>query len=119
VNVLELVLAALLVSTLLCLVGVLMRRPTAAGPSDAVLAALTDLGALKSHVETVSNQQTALSQSLSMVQTAVQGVETKVLESSAGVRDAIGKDLSDARIAMERLKADAEERRRMEEDVQA
>jgi len=119
VSVLELVLAVLLVATLICLVGLLLRRPAATAPSDAVLAALTDLGALRSHVETVSNQQSALSQSLSMVQTAVQGVETKVLESSAGVRDAIGKDLSDARVAMERLKADAEERRRMEEDVQA
>ena len=118
-SVLELVLAVLLVATLICLVGLLLRRPAAIAPSDAVLAALTDLGALRSHVETVSNQQSALSQSLSMVQTAVQGVETKVLESSAGVRDAIGKDLSDARVAMERLKADAEERRRMEEDVQA
>jgi len=119
VSVLELVLVILLVATLLCLFGLLIRRPAAASPSDAVLAALSDLGALKSHVETVSNQQSALNQSLSMVQTAVQGVETKVLESSAGVRDAIGKDLSDARVAMERLKADAEERRRMEEDVQA
>ena len=118
-SVLEMVLAVLLVATVICLVGLLVRRPTAIAPSDAVLAALTDLGALRSHVETVSNQQSALSQSLSMVQTAVQGVETKVLESSAGVRDAIGKDLSDARVAMERLKADAEERRRMEEDVQA
>ena len=118
-SVLELVLVILLVATLLCLFGLLIRRPAAASPSDAVLAALSDLGALKSHVETVSNQQSALHQSLSMVQTAVQGVETKVLESSAGVRDAIGKDLSDARVAMERLKADAEERRRMEEDVQA
>src|SRR2546430_6107014 len=54
-----------------------------------------------------------------MVQTAVQGVETKVLESSAGVRDAIGRDLSDAGTAVERWKVDAEERRRMEEDVQA
>ena len=118
-SVLELVLVILLVATLLCLLGLLVRRPAAASPSDVVLAALSDLGALKSHVETVSNQQSALNQSLSMVQTAVQGVETKVLESSAGVRDAIGKDLSDARVAMERLKADAEERRRMEEDVQA
>ena len=118
-SVLELVLVILLVATLLCLFGLLIRRPAAASPSDAVLAALSDLGALKSHVETVSNQQSALNQSLSMVQTAVQGVETKVLESSAGVRDAIGKDMSDARVAMERLKADAEERRRMEEDVQA
>jgi len=108
VSVLELVLVILLVATLLCLFGLLIRRPAAASPSDAVLAALSDLGALKSHVETVSNQQSALNQSLSMVQTAVQGVETKVLESSAGVRDAIGKDLSDARVAMERLKADAE-----------
>jgi DNA recombination protein RmuC len=119
VNVLELVLMVLLAITLLCLVALLIRRPTATGPSDAVLAALTDLGALKSNVEAVSNQQSALSQSLGMVQAAVQGVETKVLESSAGVRDAIGKDLSEARIAMERLKVDAEERRRMEEDVQA
>jgi len=119
VSVLELVLVILLVATLFCLFGLLVRRPAASSPSDAVLAALSDLGALKSHVETVSNQQSALNQSLSMVQTAVQGVETKVLESSAGVRDAIGKDLSDARIAMERLKADAVERRRMEEDVQA
>ena len=118
-NVLELVLTVLLVAALLCLVALLIRRPAATGPSDAVLAALTDLGALKSNVEAVSNQQSALTQSLNMVQTAVQGVETKVLESSAGVRDAIGKDLSDTRIAMERLKADAEERRRMEEDVQA
>jgi DNA recombination protein RmuC len=119
VNVLELVLVIVLVAIVLCLMALLMRRPTAPSPSDAVLAALSDLGALKSHVETVSNQQSALNQSLSMVQTAVQGVESKVLESSAGVRDAIGKDLSDARVAMERLKADAEERRRMEEDVQA
>jgi DNA recombination protein RmuC len=119
VNVLELVLVVLLVATLLCLVALLLRRPAATGPSDAVLAALTDLGALKSNVEAVSNQQSALSQSLGMVQTAVQGVESKVLESSAGVRDAIGKDLSEARLAMERLKVDAEERRRMEEDVQA
>ncbi|TME79922.1 MAG: DNA recombination protein RmuC [Chloroflexi bacterium] len=118
-SVLELVLVVLLVATLLCLFALVIRRPAAASPSDAVLAALSDLGALKSHVETVSNQQSAMNQSLSMVQTAVQGVETKVLESSAGVRDAIGKDLADARVAMERLKADAEERRRMEEDVQA
>ena len=118
-NVLELVLVGLLVAALLGLLALLIRRPTASGPSDAVLAALADLGALKSNVETVSNQQSALGQSLGMLQSAVQGVETKVLESSAGVRNAIGKDLSDARIAVERLKVDAEERRRMEEDVQA
>jgi DNA recombination protein RmuC len=119
VSVLELVLTILLLTVLLGLAAVMIRRPPATGPSDAVLAALADLGALKSHVETVSSQQGALSQSLGMLQAAVQGVETKVLESSAGVREAIGKDLSDARIVVERLKVDGEERRRMEEDVQA
>jgi DNA recombination protein RmuC len=119
VSVLELVLVILLLAVLLGLVAVVIRRPAATGPSDAVLAALADLGSLKSHVETVSSQQSALSQSLGMLQAAVQGVETKVLESSAGVREAIGKDLSDARIVVERLKVDGEERRRMEEDVQA
>jgi DNA recombination protein RmuC len=119
VSVLELVLTILLLAVLLGLAAVMIRRPPATGPSDAVLAALADLGALKSHVETVSSQQGALSQSLGMLQAAVQGVETKVLESSAGVREAIGKDLSDARIVVERLKVDGEERRRMEEDVQA
>jgi len=47
VSVLELVLAVLLVATLICLVGLLLRRPATTAPSDAVLAALTDLGALR------------------------------------------------------------------------
>jgi DNA recombination protein RmuC len=119
VSVLELVLVVLLLAILISLLAQLIRRPSATGPSDAVLAALADLGALKSHLETVSSQQSSLTQSFGMLQAAVQGVETKVLESSAGVREAIGKDLSDARIVVERLKIDGEERRRMEEDVQA
>jgi len=120
VNVLELVLVVLLLAAVMAMFFLLLiRRPAPDGTSQAVLRALSDLGALKSHVETVSNQQGTLGQSLGMLQAAVQGVETKVLESSAGVRDALGKDLSDARLVVERLKVDAEERRRMEEDVQA
>jgi DNA recombination protein RmuC len=42
-----------------------------------------------------------------------------VVESSAGVRDAIGRELQEARMVVERLKADGEARRRMEEEVQA
>src|SRR5439155_905256 len=121
VSVLELVLVIVLLAAVLVLLAMLvLRRPSSGGvASDAVLRALADLGALKSNVDAVSNQQSSLGQSLGMLQAAVQGVETKVLESSAGVRDAIGKDLSDARLVVERLKVDAEERRRMEEDVQA
>ena len=120
-SVLELVLVIVLLAAVLVLLAMLvLRRPASGGgASDAVLRALADLGALKSNVDAVSNQQSSLGQSLGMLQAAVQGVETKVIESSAGVRDAIGKDLSDARLVVERLKVDAEERRRMEEDVQA
>ena len=45
-SVLELVLAMLLLAVLLGLVAVVIRRPAANAPSDAVLAALADLGAL-------------------------------------------------------------------------
>jgi DNA recombination protein RmuC len=120
VTVPELVLASLLLAAVVALATLLLvRRPPVAGASDSVLRALADLGSLKSNVESVSSQQSSFSQSLGLLQAAVQGVETKVLESSAGVRDALGKDLSDARLVVERLKVDAEERRRMEEDVQA
>src|SRR5947209_4373155 len=88
-------------------------------PSEAILKALTDLTALKTQVEAVTGHQAALSQSLVSLHSTVQGVESKVVESSANVREAIGKDLSEARLVVERLKLDAEDRRRIEDDVQA
>jgi DNA recombination protein RmuC len=120
VNVLELVFAITISGGLVAVVfALLIRRPAPGAPSEAVLKALSELGSLKSHVETVSHQQASLGQSLMGMQSAIQGVEARVLESSAGVRNAIGKDLSDARLVVERLKVDGEERRRLEEDVQA
>ncbi|TMD12709.1 MAG: DNA recombination protein RmuC [Chloroflexi bacterium] len=60
-----------------------------------------------------------MAQTLASLQAAVQGVETRVVESSAGVRDVIGRELQEARVLVERIKADGEARRRMEEEVQA
>jgi DNA recombination protein RmuC len=120
VNVIELVMAVALIAALLAIVWMLAgRRRPGDGASEAILRALADIGSLKSHVGTVTEQQGALAQSLQALQSSVQGVETRVLESSASVRDAIGKDLSEARLVVERLKVDAEERRRIEDDVQA
>ncbi|MDQ6710030.1 MAG: DNA recombination protein RmuC [Candidatus Dormibacteraeota bacterium] len=119
-NVLELLLAVLATAALATAVTLLLnRRPAAPVASEAVLRALADLGSLKSQVESMTSQQGALSQTMGTLQVAVQGVGTKVLESSAGVRDALGRELSEARVVVERLKVDAEERRRMDEDVQA
>ncbi len=95
------------------------RRTEGAVSTDAVLRALAELGSLKSQVETVSAQQGAFGQTLGSLHLAVQGVESKVLESTAGVKDAIGRELHEARVVMERLKVDAEARHRMEEEVQA
>ena len=118
-NVLELVLAISVAAAVAVIIALLSRRPATSAASDAILKALAELGSLRTHVETVSSQQASLGQSLVNVQSAISGVETRVLESSANVRDAIGKDLSDARLVVERLKVEAEERRRLEEDVQA
>jgi DNA recombination protein RmuC len=121
VNVIELGLGLALAACLIFIVSLArqMRTPVNTAPSDAILKALTELGALKTQVESVTGHQAALGQSLASLQSSVQGVESKVVESSASVRDAIGKDLSEARLVVERLKIDAEERRRIEDDVQA
>ena len=119
-NVLAVVLVLALLGLLALVIVMLQNRsPMADQTATAVLRALTDLSALKTNVETVTGQQAALSQSLMALQSSVQGVESRVLESSASVRDALGKDLSEARLVVERLKLDAEERRRIEDDVQA
>jgi DNA recombination protein RmuC len=119
-NVFELALLVLVSGALAAAAVLLLQRPAPKPEvSDAVLRALADLGSLKSQVESMTSQQGALSQTMGTLQVAVQGVGTKVLESSAGVRDALGRELSEARVVVERLKVDAEERRRMDEDVQA
>jgi DNA recombination protein RmuC len=97
-----------------------LGRSRAAPPQpEAVLRSLADLGSLRGQVEAVTSQQSAIAQALLTLQTSVQGVETRVVESSAGVREAIGQDLKEARVAVERLKAYSEDSRRREEEVQA
>ncbi|HYM49384.1 MAG TPA: DNA recombination protein RmuC [Candidatus Limnocylindrales bacterium] len=95
------------------------RRPAPSTPSDAVLRSLADLGALRGQVEAVTAQQASITQALTSLHGAVQGVESRVLESSAGVREVLTREVQEARVVVERLKADGEARRRMEEEVQA
>ena len=120
-NVLELVLGLALAACLVLTIWLARQAttPVDTAGSEAILKALTELGALKAQVESVSGHQAALSQSLAGIQSSVLGVESRVVESSASVRDAIGKDLSEARLVVERIKIDADERRRIEDDVQA
>jgi DNA recombination protein RmuC len=121
VSVLEFVFMAIALAGLGLAAAVLLsaRRPAQSLPPDALVRSLADLGALKTQVETVTAQQAAIGQTLGSLHQAVQGVENRVLESSSGVKDTIGVQLQEARMAVERLKTDAEARIRREEEVQA
>jgi DNA recombination protein RmuC len=101
------------------LVALCWRRLPTSGPPEAMLRSLTDLGSLKGQVEAVTAQQAAIAQHLTALHSAVQGIETRVVEGAAGVREVIGREFQEARVAVERLKADGEARKRMEEEVQA
>ena len=103
----------------LALVLYLGRRTAGPAASAEALRSLADLGSLRGQVEAVTAQQSSIAQTLTALHAAVQGVETRVLESSAGVRDVIGRELQEARVVVERIKADGEARHRLEEEVQA
>jgi hypothetical protein len=118
VNILITTLVVLLIAAL-GLAALLYVRRQPAPWSEAIVRSMGELGAVRTQLEAVTTQQATLGQSLGSLQQAVQGVETRVLESSAGVREAIGRELQEARVAVERLKADAEARKRLEEEVQA
>src|SRR5438445_13369617 len=94
-------LLALLALAVLAAALFLSRRSVAPPPSDAVLRSLADLGSLRGQVESVTSQQSAIAQTLAALQAAVQGVETRVVESSAGVRAAVGRELQEARVVVE------------------
>jgi hypothetical protein len=114
-----LALAAILICVLTMAGLFLLRRPAPPALPEAVLSSLAEFGSLRAQVESVTAQQAGLAQTLAALHGAVQGVETRILESSAGVKDALGREMQEARVAVERLKADAEARRRLDEEVQA
>jgi DNA recombination protein RmuC len=120
-SVLELVFMAIALAALCLAVLVLLgaRRNSQPLPQEAVVRSLADLGAIKAQVENFTQQQAALGQTIGTLHQAVRGVETRVLESSSGVKDSIGRQLQEAQMAVERLKGDAEARVRREEEVQA
>ena len=88
-------------------------------PSDSLLRSIGDLASLKSQVDALTSQQGGLAQTLGTLHSAVQGVETRVIQSTAGVQETIGRQVQEARVAVERLKADAEASKRMEDEIQA
>lgn len=119
-TVFEIVLAIALLVVLALVVLLLFRRfPEPRVDLQPVLQSLQEVGALRGQLQELDRAHGHLTQALAGVQGAVQGVETRVVESTAGVREALGRDVQEARIMLERLKADAEAGRKLEEEVQA
>ncbi len=113
----EVLLAGAVVAVLALALALLLRPRD--GGTNRVAQSLQELGGLRAQLHELEAAQERLAQTLAGVQSAVQGVATKVVESTAGVREALGRDVQDTRVLLERLKAEAEARRRMEEEVQA
>jgi DNA recombination protein RmuC len=118
VSVLDLVLLGVAVGALGLVVGFVAHGRRGA-PADAMLRSLADLGGMRAQVDALTAQQVGLTQTLGGLQTALQGVETRIVQSSAGVQETIGRQVNEARVAVERLKADAQARQRLDEDIQA
>jgi DNA recombination protein RmuC len=118
VNVIDLVLLGVALGAVGLALGLLTRgRPGA--PPDSLLRSLADLGGVKAQMDALTAQQVGLTQTLGGLQTALQGVETRIVQSSAGVQETLGRQVQEARVAVERLKADAMARQRLEEEIQA
>lgn len=94
------------------------RQPVLDSMAPAILDSLKDVSGIKSQIESVVTQQHALQQNLSLLQTSLRGVETKIVETTGSVTTVLSKDLLDARRIIEGLKTEYEARKRMEEDVQ-
>ena len=117
-NVIDLVLLGVALAAVGLALGLLARGRRSA-PPDSLLRSLADLGGVKAQMDALTAQQVGLTQTLGGLQTALQGVETRIVQSSAGVQETLGRQVQEARVAVERLKADAMARQRLEEEIQA
>jgi hypothetical protein len=100
-------------------VGLLLLWRSRDRSMEGLAQSLQAVGGLRTQLQELEGAQERLAQTMVGMQGAVQGVATKVVESTAGVREALGRDVQDTRVLLERLKAEGEARRRLEEEVQA
>lgn len=117
-NILDLVLLGVALGATGLVIG-LLARGRQGPPPDSVLRSLADLTGVKAQVEALAAQQVGLAQTLGGLHTALAGVETRIVQSSAGVQETLGRQVQEARVAVERLKADTAARQRLEEEMQA
>ncbi|MFH1314107.1 MAG: DNA recombination protein RmuC [Candidatus Eisenbacteria bacterium] len=121
----EKLIVGLLVAVVILLAVVIARlmRQRQGSAVDSVLPTLLEsvksLSALESQIGAITGAQATMIQNLGKLEVSLKGVETKVAETTGGVREAISKDVGDTRRVLTELKAKFEDQSRREDDIHA
>lgn len=107
------VVIALILSLLFRGLGNLAERKR----GDTMARALVDLGSLKSEIQALTIAQTNIHQAASSLSNAVTSLETKMVETTGGVKESLGRELQDARRIVDELKTQLETRHQFENEV--
>jgi DNA anti-recombination protein RmuC len=121
----DIILYVLLFATVVLLIAVLARlsRQRQRSPFDEALPTLLDslknLAAVQSQVTSLGNAHSVVVQNLNKLEVALKGLETKFAETSGDVKQAISKDVGDARKVLVELKTRLEDQTRRDDDIHA
>lgn len=79
---------------------------------------LKDIGAFKSQLDTLVTNQATFQQAILKLESGMKGVETKIVEQSSNVKEAVTKDLNEARRVLDGIKTEYDARKRTDEEMQ-
>jgi hypothetical protein len=115
----------LLALIVLLLIGIMVRlsRRKEPGPLDAAMPAMLDslknLSAVQSQVTALTNTNSVIVQNLNKLEVSLKGLETKFVEGTGDVKQAISKDVGDARRVLVELKTRFEDQTKRDDDIHA
>jgi hypothetical protein len=115
-------LLAAIVILLVVLIARLMKQRQGSAVDSALptlLDSLKNLSALESQVGAITSSQATMIQNLGKLEVSLKGLETKVSETTGGVKEALSKDVGDARRVLTELKAKFEDQSKREDDIHA
>jgi len=78
---------------------------------------LEDLAALRAKVDGIASAQDTLRSSLTALDSAMTGVETKLVESTSSVKDSVLRDFAEARRTLEGIRVELDSRKQMDKEI--
>jgi hypothetical protein len=113
-------LLAAIVVLLAVILGRLARQKQASAIDQAlptILESLQNMSAVQSQVTTLTNANSLIMQNLNKLEVALKGFETKLAEGTGDVKQAISKDVGDARKVLIELKTRFEDQTKRDDDI--